>query len=57
MCPIDRRLVAWERLAVELRPDQVDEMTVVAKLADVPRLAEEILAGKTRGRVVVEVNP
>jgi acrylyl-CoA reductase (NADPH) len=57
MCPIEQRFVAWERLAGELPMDRLDEMTVVAGLADVPCLAEEILAGRTRGRVVVEVNP
>lgn len=57
MCAIEQRLVAWERLAAQLPAVQLDEMTVVAQLGDVPRLAEEILAGRTRGRVLVEVNP
>lgn len=30
-------------------------MTTTIKLADTPRVAADILAGRTRGRVVVEV--
>jgi hypothetical protein len=32
-------------------------MTVEATLDDVPSLAEEILAGRTSGRVVIAVSP
>jgi hypothetical protein len=31
-------------------------MSVTARLEDVPRLAGEILQGKVRGRIVVDVN-
>ncbi len=54
-CPIRRRVDAWGRLASDLDRDLLDEMTVEAPLEDVPGLAEEILAGRTRGRVVVAV--
>jgi hypothetical protein len=33
----------------------LDAITVSAVLADVPRLAQEILKGQIRGRVVVDV--
>jgi acrylyl-CoA reductase (NADPH) len=56
-CPIRTRRTAWERLANELSLEILDEMTVEAALEDVPALAEEILAGKTRGRVVIAVGP
>ncbi len=56
-CPIGLRAVAWDRLASELSPDVVDEMADEVRLDDVPRLAEEILAGRVRGRVVVAVAP
>ncbi len=56
-CPIERRRHAWGRLARQLPAELIDEMAVDATLEDVPRLAEEILAGKTRGRVVVAVAP
>jgi acrylyl-CoA reductase (NADPH) len=55
-CPTPRRLQAWGRLAGgDLPVDQLDAMTTMAPLADVPRLAEEILAGRTRGRVVIDI--
>ncbi|MHB1509825.1 MAG: MDR family oxidoreductase [Acidimicrobiales bacterium] len=56
-CPIGLRAVAWDRLASELSPDVLDEMADEVGLDDVPRLAEEILAGKVRGRAVVAVAP
>ncbi len=56
-CPIPLRREAWRRLSTELSIQRLDEMTVEASLDDVPRLAEQILAGQTRGRVVIAVNP
>jgi len=56
MCPLTRRQAAWERLAKDLPLDKLDAMTSVHGLAEVPKLAEEILAGKVRGRAVIDVN-
>ena len=36
--------------------ERLEAMTVSATLADVPRLAAEILKGQIRGRVVIDVN-
>ena len=55
-CPMPRRIEAWARLASDLDLGKLDAMTTDAGLADVPGLAEDILAGKVRGRVVVDVN-
>ena len=54
-CPVARRAEAWARLAADLPTALLDGMTTVAPLADVPALAEQILAGRTRGRVVIDV--
>lgn len=54
-CPTPRREQAWARLAADLDPDLLDRMTTVEPLTAVPRLAEEILAGRTQGRVVIDV--
>lgn len=54
MCPMPQRRAAWERLARDLPLAKLDSLTVTAKLADLPRLAGEILKGQVRGRVVVE---
>lgn len=53
--PLAIREVAWRRLATGLPATLLEEMTVVEPLARVPELGEEILAGRTRGRVVIDV--
>ena len=55
MCPSERRKEAWARLSTDLPITALDAITVSAVLADVPRLAQEILKGQIRGRVVVDV--
>jgi acrylyl-CoA reductase (NADPH) len=56
MLPAPRRIEAWSRLARDLDLAKLEAMVVPATLADVPRLCAEILEGKVRGRVVVDVN-
>lgn len=53
MCPADRRTATWARLAEILDTSALEAMTSEVTLADLPGLADEILAGRTRGRVVV----
>jgi acrylyl-CoA reductase (NADPH) len=50
------RLEIWERLSKDLPLDLLDNMTQVAPLEGVFELGEQILAGKIRGRVVIDVN-
>jgi len=52
----ERRVEAWERLARDLDPTVLESMTTSASLSVLPRMASTILAGKIRGRVVVDVN-
>jgi acrylyl-CoA reductase (NADPH) len=55
--PLERRRQAWARLAHELPADTIERiLDRVAPLSDVPALAGEILAGRIRGRVVIDVN-
>ncbi len=49
------RELAWARLASDLDPAKLDAMTSVIPLGEVPTVAEMILAGQVRGRVVVDV--
>jgi acrylyl-CoA reductase (NADPH) len=56
MCPKPRRLEAWGRLCTDLPMEHLEVMTQSARLVDVPRLAGEILKGRIRGRIVVDVN-
>jgi acrylyl-CoA reductase (NADPH) len=53
--PMPRRLKAWERLAQDLDVKTLSAMTHTIKLADVRGAAEDILAGKIRGRLIVEI--
>jgi acrylyl-CoA reductase (NADPH) len=55
-CPIDMRLKAWHRLVKDTPMDLLDELTEEATLEDLPRLADEILAGRVRGRTVINPN-
>jgi acrylyl-CoA reductase (NADPH) len=54
--PMAGRIEAWKRLAADLDLAKLDAMTTHAALGDVPALAEQILVGQVRGRVVVDVN-
>lgn len=55
LAPREKRGEAWNRLAKDLDPAKLSSMTSRAKLEDVPALAREILAGKTRGRVLIDL--
>jgi acrylyl-CoA reductase (NADPH) len=55
MCPVDRRTIAWKRLAAELPENLLDAINQVATLEQVPQLAADIVAGQIKGRVVVDL--
>jgi len=54
--PYARREAAWARIASDLPMDKLEAMMVDATLADLPQLGADILGGKVKGRVVVDVN-
>jgi len=54
MCPVPLRQKAWLRLASDLPMGKLDKMIETAALSDLPGLGGQILAGKVRGRVVVD---
>jgi acrylyl-CoA reductase (NADPH) len=55
MAPMAVRRTAWERLSVDLDPAHLAAMTRTIGLEEVVAVAPEVLAGKVRGRLVVEV--
>jgi len=55
MCPRPRRETAWSRITRDLPMAKLDAMTEVVPLARIPELADAILKGAIRGRVVVDV--
>lgn len=55
MAPLARREAAWARLARDLDRAKLASMTRVEPMSRLPELAPEILAGRIRGRVVIDV--
>jgi acrylyl-CoA reductase (NADPH) len=55
-CPRPRRIDAWNRLAKDLDIGHIEMMMTEINLADAIATAADQMAGKTRGRVVVNVN-
>jgi acrylyl-CoA reductase (NADPH) len=55
MCPRPKRLIAWQRLARDLDRDKLAAARSDIGLENVVATAEAILAGKVRGRVVVNM--
>jgi acrylyl-CoA reductase (NADPH) len=53
--PIARRKQAWARLAAELDPAKLASMTSHVALDQVPATARDLIDGKVRGRVVVDI--
>ena len=54
--PMERRRRAWELLARELDPAKLESMIGEIGLAQALERAPDVLAGKVRGRLVVDVN-
>ncbi|MDB5758858.1 MAG: oxidoreductase [Burkholderia sp.] len=55
MAPRERRIAAWSRLASDLDTAKLDAITREITLAEALTQAPEIIAGKVRGRLVVNV--
>jgi acrylyl-CoA reductase (NADPH) len=55
-CPKDERLVAWQRLARDLDKTLLETMTSHVAFARTMEVAQEIVAGKVRGRVVIDMD-
>ena len=55
MCPMGLRKAAWNRLATDLDPTKLSEITHEISLDQVIGEAARILAGQVRGRIVVKI--
>ena len=53
MAPREEREAAWAQLAEHLDLAKLDAMSSLATLDDLPDLGTKILAGQTRGRLIV----
>jgi acrylyl-CoA reductase (NADPH) len=56
MAPKQRRITAWERLARDLNAGALDSIAQEVALGEAIASAGELMDGKVRGRVVVDVN-
>jgi acrylyl-CoA reductase (NADPH) len=54
-CPMAPRRAAWKRIARDLDREKLAAMTTTVPFANVFDIGKEILAGRVRGRVVVEI--
>lgn len=54
-CPKPRRIEAWNRLAAELDREKLAAITTTIGFDDLIQAGHDILAGKVRGRLVVEI--
>jgi acrylyl-CoA reductase (NADPH) len=57
MCPKADRLAAWARLASDLDPAKLEEMTTELPFSEVIETAPKFLDGTVRGRIVIPVTP
>ncbi|WP_341878577.1 MDR family oxidoreductase (plasmid) [Aminobacter sp. P9b] len=53
--PLPKRQKAWQTLADHLDRSKLSAMTETHKMSELPELANRILAGAVRGRVVIEI--
>lgn len=52
-CPMSRRVTAWDRLARELPAATLAGLSQTRAFADLPALADDLLAGRLHGRVAI----
>ena len=56
MAPMQLREIAWKRLSENINISKLEEMTIDTSLEQVEVLANDILKGKVRGRVIVNIS-
>lgn len=54
-CPMAVRRNVWQHLATDWKPGCLDQIAIPATLEELPKYIPEILAGKIRGRVLIEI--
>lgn len=54
--PYEERVAAWQRLSTDLDLQQLADITREVSLSEALPIASELLDGKVRGRIVVDVN-
>ncbi|MEZ2222690.1 MDR family oxidoreductase [Rhizobium sp. RCC_161_2] len=55
MAPMAKRERAWQMLSQHLNPVHLETLTRIEPMSALPKIAEDIVAGRIRGRVVVAI--
>ena len=55
-CPLEERVIAWNRLAKDIDIGQLENMAKTISLSEVVETATNLMEGKTYGRIIVDVN-
>lgn len=55
-CPLERRTMAWERLASDLPESAYNAISRTLGLDEVEAISKEIMAGQVQGRVLIDPN-
>ncbi|WP_284638919.1 MDR family oxidoreductase [Paenibacillus silviterrae] len=56
MAPLELREAAWSRLAELLPKERLESLMTVLPFRELPQAAEDIVQGRTTGRIVIDVN-
>ncbi|WP_096200542.1 NADPH:quinone oxidoreductase family protein [Bacillus sp. FJAT-45350] len=54
-CPMETREKLWERMASDLKPDNLDMIIKETSIEELPSVLPTILKGEVRGRIVVTI--
>lgn len=55
MCPMQKRLTAWQRLDTDLDKDLLESLSTEISFDDLPQASSDILKGRIRGRTIVKI--
>jgi len=56
MQPYENRVKIWNRISSDFPKNHFDSITEIISLSELPRVGQEILEGKVKGRLIVDVN-
>jgi putative YhdH/YhfP family quinone oxidoreductase len=54
-CPMPQRQAVWQRLATDMRPRHLAQLTRTIPFDDLPKVFDDFLQARVRGRIVVDL--
>ena len=55
MCPMQKRLTAWQRLDADLDKNLLESLSTEISFDDLPQASSAILKGQVRGRTIIKI--